>query len=133
MENPQTCGQGLAEHSVMPATMGKLIAALAEMLDNHMEALDLTDDRSSQEYDAYSELSQAYRQIAAQLSATAQRMAGYCDLPMGRHDEEKMADPKSVQVFKHFVTLQKELLSLLQNGLERDQQMLTEMGEADGT
>jgi hypothetical protein len=51
-----------------------------------MEALDLTDDHSREEHEAYRELARGHRKIAAELRATARRMAGYRDLPMGRHD-----------------------------------------------
>ena len=45
-----------------------------------MEALDLTDQNSRQEYNAYERLAKEYRQIAAQLHATANQTAGYWDL-----------------------------------------------------
>ena len=88
MKNEPTCGQGLAEHSVLPAKLGELIASLAENLELHMNTLDLTDENSRKEHAAYLELSREYRKIAAQLQATAKQMAGYQDLPMGRHDQK---------------------------------------------
>lgn len=82
----QTCGRGLAEHSLIPAKIAGLLGALAENLELHMPALDLSDANTAQEHHAYSELSRAYREIAARLEHTAGRMANYRDLPMGRHD-----------------------------------------------
>jgi hypothetical protein len=48
-----TCGKGLAENSVFPATLSHLIAAMAENLAMHMKALDLTDPNSQTEHGAY--------------------------------------------------------------------------------
>jgi hypothetical protein len=133
MENPQTCGQGLAETSVLPALLAELIASLAENLAAHMEALDLTDENAQKEYDAYRELAKEYRTIATQLKSTAQKMAGYRDLPMGSHDQKAMSSPKVLEVFEQFVALEHELNTLLRNRLEQDQKMLSEMGGASGS
>lgn len=130
MEDEPTCGKGLAEHSVLPAKLGELTAAVAEILEVHMTALDLSDENSRKEHDAYRELAKEHRETAVQLQATAERMAGYRDLPMGRHDMEVMASPKAREVFERFVKLEQEILELLQRRLERDRQMLGEMGGA---
>jgi len=37
MANPRTCGQGLAEHSPLPAKLGELTATVAEILERHMK------------------------------------------------------------------------------------------------
>ena len=70
MSSPEqpTCGKGLAENSILPATLGKLLTAMTENLEIHMKALDLTDQNSQAEYNAYEELVKQFRQIAAQLS-----------------------------------------------------------------
>lgn len=86
MADGPTCGKGLAEHSTLPATLGELTAAMAEMLEFHQTTLDLTDGNARQEHEAYVKLAKAYRGIAGQLATTAAQMAGYRDLPMGRHD-----------------------------------------------
>jgi hypothetical protein len=130
MENPQTCGQGLAQTSALPALLAELIASLAENLAVHMKALDLTDENAQKEYDAYQELAKEYHTIAAQLKSTAQKMAGYRDLPMGSHDQEAMSGPKPLRAFEQFVTLEQELGTLLRARLEQDQKMLGEMGGA---
>jgi hypothetical protein len=122
-----TCGKGLAEHSALPAKIGAVIGAIGEVLELHMTALDLTDERSRREHDAYRELADVHRHIASQLQATARRMAGYRDLPMGRHDMSVMASPKAAEVFAQVVKLEGELLSLLQSRVERDRAMLGEM------
>ena len=122
-----TCGKGLAENSVLPAQLGKLIAAMAENLETHMEALDLTDKNSSAEFDAYEKLVRDLQQTALQLQETATQMAGYRDLPMGRHDEKAMTHPRVRRVFEKFVKQKQELLSLLEQTAGRDSQLLDVM------
>jgi hypothetical protein len=132
MENQQTCGKGLAEHSAVPAKLGELTASVAENLEVHMKALDLKDESSKKEHDAYLELAKEHREIALRLQATARRMTGYRDLPMGRHDEKAMADPKVLEAFESFVKHEQELLELLRKRLEQDREMLTGMGGSGG-
>ena len=91
MEGQPTCGKGLAENSLVPARMAELIAALAEVLEVHMKALDLADASSRKEFHAYRKLATEYGELADRLEATAQQMAGYRDLPMGRHDSALMS------------------------------------------
>jgi hypothetical protein len=132
MEQPRTCGEGLAENSALPALLAVLIASLAENLAVHMEALDRTDENAQKEYVAYQELAKEYRTIASQLSSTTQKMAGYRDLLMGSHDQKAMSDPKVFKAFEQFVTMEQELARLLRTRLEQDQKMLSEMSEENG-
>jgi hypothetical protein len=127
METPQTCGQGLAENSVLPAKLGELIDSMAEILEIHMGALDLQDNDSRLEHEAYRELVSDHRRNAAKLQETARRMAGYRDLPMGRHDMRVMLSRKAIEAFEKFVKLEEELLSMLQKRLEADRKMVAEM------
>lgn len=130
MANQPTCGQGLAEHSVLPGQLGELTASLAEILELHTTALDLKDENSKKEYHAYMDLVKKNRQAAATLQEIAREMAGYRDLPMGRHDPRAMSAPAVIQALRRFVKLEQELLALLQTRLEQDQQMLVEMSAA---
>ncbi len=123
----QTCGKGLAENSVLPAKLGELISAMAENLDVHRQALDLTDQNSRAEDDAYEKLLKELRQVAAQLSVTAYEMAEYRDLPMGGHDEKAMTHPRVREAFEKFTERKQELLSLLKQTAERDDQLLEMM------
>jgi hypothetical protein len=123
----QTCGKGLAENSVLPVKLGELIAAMAENLEAHMAALDLTDVNSKQEYEAHKDLVREQREIAAKLAATAQEMARYHDLPMGRHDAKAMIHPRVREAFEKFVQRKQELLALLDQTAERDHQLLEVM------
>ena len=124
----QTCGKGLAEHSALPAKLGEWTAAMAENLERHTETLDLSDENSRRERDAYLELAKGYGQIATRLQATARQMAGYRDLPMGRHDPKAMASPRLRDAFEKFVSQEQDLLTLLQKRVEQDRGMLVGMG-----
>jgi hypothetical protein len=126
-DNP-TCGQGLAEHSVLPAKLAELTAALAENLEVHMKALHRTDENSEREYGVYLKLVQEHRQIAALLEATAEEMAAARDLPMGRHDAKAMSSPAVVDAFERFVEVERELVGLFQERVRQDAKLLAEMG-----
>ena len=127
METPQTCGQGLAENSVLPAKLGELTDSMAEILEIHMGALDLQDNASRLEHEAYRELALEQRKTAGALKETARRMAGYRDLPMGAHDTSVMSSPRAMEAFEKFVRLEDELLAMLQKRLEADRKMVAEM------
>jgi hypothetical protein len=132
MDDQQTCGKGLAEHSVLTASLGELVASTARVLEVHMKALDLTDESSKREYDAYRELASAHRRIAIELADTAHRMAGYRELPMGRHDMAAMMSPAPRHAFAGFVKHEESLAALLQTRLAADHAMLEMMAAAGG-
>lgn len=124
MDDQPTCGKGLAEHSALPAKLADLEDALAENLELHQKTLDLSDGNSRKELDAYVRLAREHRSIAAQMRETARHMASYRDLPMGRHDEQALADPKLFEAFERFAQVEEELLTQLEAAVERDRQML---------
>ena len=126
----KTCGQGLADTSALQAKLGTLIAAAATVLELHMTALDLSDDNSQRELNAYRHLAQQHRAIATQLESTAAQMAGYRDLPMGQHDMSVMMDPKMREAFATFVEAERDLGALVQHRIEEDRAMLESMGAA---
>jgi len=130
--NQQTCGKGLAENSILPAKLGELISAMADNLAVHRKALDLTDENSRAEDAAYEKLLKDFRQVAAQLSVTADQMSGYRDLAMGRHDENAMRHPRVQAAFETFVGRKRELLALLEQTEERDHQLLEMMQSSKG-
>jgi hypothetical protein len=125
--NQQTCGKGLAENSILPAKLGELISAMAANLAAHRKALDLTDENSRAEDAAYEKLLKDLRQVAAQLSVTANQMSEYRDLAMGRHDEQAMTHPRVEESIERFVQRKRELLTLLEQTGERDNQLLEMM------
>ena len=132
MDDQPTCGKGLAGYSPLPAAIGDLTDAMALVLELHMEALEIADPITRPERDAYEELASAHRRLATELHGTARRMAGYRDLPMGRHDMRKMSAPANADAFRRFVTAEEALLKLLQSRLDADHQMLESMGAARG-
>lgn len=133
MEDQPTCGRGLAERSVLPETLGRLTATLAEVLEVHTKALDPADGHSKVEHAAYSRLVEEHRRIAAELAATAKRMAGHRNLPMGKHDQPAMSSPRAFEAFEafeKFVEVEAELVAVLQRSLAQDRRMHSEMGAA---
>ena len=127
MAEEQTCGKGIAEHSVVPKSLGELVAATARVLEVHMKALDLTDENAKTELEAYRELAAVHRRIAAELSSLAERMASYRNLPMARHDMEAMMAPAPRHAFAGLVKQEERLVELLRSRLEQDHAMLAQM------
>ena len=130
MEEQQTCGRGLAEHSELPARIAEVTEAMADNLRVHMQALELDDQAARQEHAVYLHLVEEQRQAAGRLRAVAGEMAAARDLPMGRHDPQTMLSPEVAAAFRRFVTARQELLAVLQRMAEQDQRMLAEMGQA---
>jgi hypothetical protein len=124
-----TCGKGLAASAVLPERLGTVLAAMAEVLRVHMEALDPEDDASQREHEAYRSVSQQLGQMASHLDVLAREMIAYRDLPMGRHDMEAMNRPIVRESFASFVARKQDLLTLLQGMAESDREMLAQMDE----
>lgn len=94
VENEEwTCGMGLAHHSAIPAKVADYLAALTEMLRAHLRTIDTSGPTGQAERDAYTELGDAYSDLAERLSKTAARMHAYKDLPAAPHHEEELASP----------------------------------------
>jgi hypothetical protein len=127
MDERPTCGQGVAEHSVLPAGLAEVAEAMAANLEIHTKALDRDDEAARQERAVYLRLARAHRQAAAGLRAIAEDMSAQRELPMGRHDEKMLASPEVVETFQRFVMAKQELSVLLQQLLEQDRRMLAEM------
>jgi hypothetical protein len=124
MEEPSTCGQGLADRSILPGKLGELLAAIAAMLETHMRALDPADIDARQELDAYATLVTAHRDVADRLSGIADQMARYRALPMAAHDEAAMSDAPAHKAFENLVRLEQEVSAVLQQLLQQDEQMI---------
>jgi hypothetical protein len=129
MEEPTTCGQGLASRSTLAGKLGELLAALAAILEAHMRALDPADADARNELDAYATLVTGHRDVADRLSGIANQMVDYRDLPMAAHDEAMMSDTVAHKAFQNFVRLEQELATLLQEQLHEDQEMLQQMAQ----
>src|SRR5438045_431627 len=98
-----------------------------------MKALDLNDPNSKREYDVYQKLVKEHQKIARLLEETAKEMAGYRDLPMGRHDHRKMSDPKVIEAFKKYTDIEQELLMMLNKRVGQDKKMIAEMRQSTGS
>jgi hypothetical protein len=127
-----TCGQGLAENSVLPAKLGQLIASMARVLEVHTHALDLEDPDSRRERDVYLGLAEKQRDAAARLQAIGEEMAGCRDVPMGRHHPEVMTSAEAVGAFVQFVAGEEDLLNMLEARVPNERGMLAEMQRASG-
>lgn len=132
MEDQPTCGKGLAANSALPAKVGESIDAMADVLERHVEALDSRDENAQREREAYVELAADLRRTAAELQATARRMAGYRDLPMGPHDPKALTGRRPIEAFEKFVRVEQELLAMLQKRQDGDRAMLAQMRGAGG-
>jgi hypothetical protein len=121
----QTCGQGLADNSALPARMAEVTGLLADVLELHLPTLDLTDPLSRREHDVYQDLVGRYRDVAVRMREAAHRMAGFRDLPMGSHDLEKAADPRMAETFAEFIRRKRELRELLQGTEAVDSQIMS--------
>lgn len=130
MEQRPTCGQGLAENSVLPGKLGELAAAKAENFEVHMRSLQVNDPRSRQEYEVYVQLANEQRETAARLLATANEMAGAKDLPMAQHEFNEDINAQALDAFEKVVRLKQELVALLQRTAERDHALLAQMRSA---
>ena len=128
MADGPTCGQGLAEHSSLPLAAGRVIGALADNLAEHLPSIDPGDEHSQAERRAYESLIEQFREVAARLGAAGGEMAGYRDLPMGRHDPAAMSRPEVGEAFARFVREEEALAGLLTAGADRDRSMLEQMG-----
>jgi len=132
VESEQACGQGLADNAVLPAHLGAASAAIADVLEVHMNALDPDDGNSRLKQHAYAELVDEHREAAARLLAVADHMARFRDLPMGRHDPDAMASPEPYDAFVGLVAMKRHLRDLLYEEDARDQSMLRQMSAVSG-
>ena len=127
MDEQQTCGKGLADHSALPARLAEVTEAMAGNLQVHMAALELDDEPAREEHAVYLRLVEEQRQAAGRLRAVAGEMAAARDLPMGRHDSETMRSPEVGDAFRRFIQAKQDLLTLLQRMAEQDQRLLAQM------
>jgi len=127
MDAEPTCGKGIAASAPLRARLAELMAASAGIFEGHQAALDPNEPNGRLELDAYQRLAEAHRQLASALTAVAEQMAGYRDLPMTEHDMPAMMDAKRAEEFERYVRAEQELLALLQEHLKADLEMLGQM------
>src|SRR4026209_1709100 len=124
MNEPQTCGKGLAERSAFPARVGALTATMGDVLGTHQQTPHPAADNARTELTAYQQLAHDYRRLTSQLRATAERMLGDRDLPMARHHAQPMLAEDIRGTLANLVERERELAALLKTWIEEDQAML---------
>ena len=124
MDEPQTCGEGLAQRADLPARLSVLMAAMAEVLETHQQALDLTDENARMEQAAYQQLVADYRRLTSELRATADHMLGCRDLPIARHHAAAMLGPENHSALATLVERERVLAAFLKMWFEEDQALL---------
>lgn len=134
MSEQSTCGHGLAAHSVLHASLSRLLAAIGRNLELHLAALDPSDELSKPEYHAYTELVAQHRDLETRLRTTADYMASCRDLPMANHDAEVMSGAPVMQAFEDLLAREEQLVDLLQGWLVEHRALLadSERGEDRG-
>lgn len=128
MSEPSTCGHGLAEQSVLHASLARLLGAIGRNLELHLASLNPSDDLSKPEYDAYTELVAQHRDLETRLRTTADYMAHCRDLPMANHDPEVMGGAPAIQAFEDLLAEEEQLVELLQGWLVTDRALLADSG-----
>jgi hypothetical protein len=126
VNKPHTCGEGLAEHSVVPLRLADLMSALADNLELHAGAL-LDDEHARAEHAVYLTLLARARDIAVALGSLGDQMAGSRELPMGGHDIAKLSSPEAVGAFERYVQVTHDVMALLQRLDAQNEQMLAMM------
>jgi hypothetical protein len=126
----QTCGKGLADNSVVPASLAEVAGGLAGNLEVHMRALDRDDPAAAREHAVYEQVARSVRSAAADLRAAAAEMAAARDLPMGRHDMAVMTSPPVLDAFGRYVAAEDDLRALLESRREGNDRILAAMREA---
>jgi hypothetical protein len=120
MDEPQTCGEGLAQRADLPARLSALMAAMVEVLEAHQQALDLTDENARSEQAAYEQLVDDYRQLMSALRATADHMRGCQDLPLARHHSAVMLGSEHRRALANLVERERVLAAFLKMWFEED-------------
>lgn len=131
MSEQSTCGHGLAEHSVLHASLARLLAAIGRNLELHLSTLDPSDDLSKPEYNAYTELVAQHRDLETRLQTTADYMASCRDLPMANHNPQVLGSAPVMQAFEDLLAEEEQLVELLQGWLVTDRALLA--GSERGT
>ena len=130
MDEPQTCGKGLAERAVLPSRLANFIDALAALLEQHQKSVPGDDADSAREREAYRSLARQYRSVSRTLGAAAAEMAGYRHLPMAPHDIAVLVSPENAGAFDRVVAAEQAVAELLQSMLPRDEEMLRSMKDS---
>lgn len=130
VDQPPTCGVGVAHHAAVPAAAAVMFEGLSETLSLHRRMLRGDDAATRREDEVYRDLAERWERITSQLREAAAVMAAQRDLPMAEHDESAWGDDH-VRAFATFVRGQAHLLSLLRVTVPSDEQTLKSMQGPD--
>lgn len=117
--DPPSCGQGLAKHASVPASLGKLLSAMAKTLEVHMTTLPESDVVALAEHDVYRELATEQKALAKNLLALSEKMQAYRGLAASPHDDSSAAKARLKRAFTHFVEAQEEVVASLKESTLR--------------
>jgi hypothetical protein len=126
-DDQHTCGKGVAANAVLPERIAALLHAMADIFENHIRALNPNEGNAKREIDAYRRLMRDYRAAAAPVSALADAMRGYRDLPLAEHAIAVLMDSQSVDAMDTLVHAQEALLTLLRERAAEFRGMLEAM------
>jgi uncharacterized protein YndB with AHSA1/START domain len=127
--DPETCGQGVAQHADLPAKIARVFATLAETLEGHRAMIVKGTGAAAKEDDAYRDLAKRYRELAELTSSAAAAMESYRDLPPVEHDESAYGEEQR-SAFERWVEAQSDLLATLKIAAPRDERMLKQISKS---
>ena len=128
MTEEPTCGQGLAEHAVLPQLIAAVMDAVADNLIAHLPMLVASDEDTQRERRIYEQLSRRHREAAAMLRAIAMEMAERRDMRMGQHDLEAMSRDEVRNALEEMIGAEGQLLTWLEQQMAEHQAMVDALG-----
>ena len=128
MAEEPTCGQGLAEHALVPQLIAAFMNATADNLVTHLPMLVAGDADTLHERSVYEHLSKRHREAAAMLDAIATEMKEHRDMRMGQHDVEAMSHEDVTKALESMVRAEAQLVAQLELQLADHRAMVDEMG-----
>jgi hypothetical protein len=126
-DSNHTCGKGVFANAAVPERVAALLQAMAVIYKNHIRSLDPADADGKLEIDAYGRLMRDYHAAAAKISALADVMRSYRDLPMADHDMAALKDAASIDAMEKLVLAQESLTALLRDRSAQYREMLDAM------
>ncbi len=133
VEEEPTCGRGLAQNAVVPAGLAAVAAGLAQNLEIHTRALNLSDAATVREREVYERVAHSLRSAATDLQTAATEMASAVDLPMGAHDMAVITTPDVLDAFARYVAAEDDLRRTLDAQHVDNEQMLVAMRSEIGS
>lgn len=118
-------GKVPADHSVLPARLGALMASVAEIIELHMKALDLKNKKARKEYKSYARLAKEHRDISLSLQGIAGELERFRKMAQGKANADALSDANILAAFEKFMKAEKKLIGLLQKRMHRNLKTLS--------